>query len=267
MVLPVLDNLKHSITQIVKIYNIDISGAPTGRPRKIQIIDALTLALYQHRSTRATKISVYRDLQNVLHCSYKTFVVSLNSVATLAAEILMYLMRTNASQSHFIKYTDATDLPVCLKKNADKHKVMASFAGLGHSTKGWYFGVKMTMTRDAEGRLLGLKFTHPGVNDRDIFRNINKDFMGILVADAGYVSKDMEMDMSIENKRILLIRPYKTMKRLATFWQLAIYKGRFQIEFDFRSLKLFHGLVTSMPRSVNGYLANYLHALLSFVLV
>ena len=90
--------------------------------------------------------------------------------------------------------------------------------------------------------------------------------MGILVADAGYISKKLEQDMAIEKKRLLLIRPYKTMKRLATFWQLAVYKGRFKIEFDFRVLKLFHGLVTSMPRSVSGYLANYLHSLLSFVL-
>jgi hypothetical protein len=72
--------------------------------------------------------------------------------------------------------------------------------------------------------------------------------------------------MHIERQRMLLIRPYKTMKRLAALWQLAVYKGRFKIEFDYRCLKLFHGLVASMPRSVNGYLANYLHALLSFVL-
>ena len=56
------------------------------------------------------------------------------------------------------------------------------------------------------------------------------------------------------------------MKRLAAWWQLQLYKGRFRIEFDFRSLKLFFGLVTSLPRSVNGYLANYLHALLAFAI-
>ncbi len=175
-------------------------------------------------------------------------------------------MRSNEAVSHLIKYTDATDIPVCLKKNADKHKTMKEFAAFGHSTKGLYYGLKLTMTRDAEGRLLGLKFTHPCMNDRDIFRSINKDLLGIFVADAGYVSLALERDMSIEGKRILLIRPYKTMKRLATFWQLAIYRGRFKIEFDFRCLKLFNGLVTSMPRSVNGYFVNYLHALLSFVL-
>jgi hypothetical protein len=190
----------------------------------------------------------------------------MNTAAVLAKQILERIMRSFANTAHAIKYTDATDIPVCLKKNADKHRTMDGLVGFGHSAKGWYYGLKMTMTRDADGRMLGLSFTHPGANDRDIFRDINKNIMGVLVADAGYVSRQLECDMSIENKRILLIRPYKTMKRLATLWQLGIYRGRFQIEFDFRCLKLFHGLVTSMPRSVNGYLANYVFALLSFVI-
>jgi hypothetical protein len=190
----------------------------------------------------------------------------MNTAAVLAKQILELMMRSYGAGAHLIKYTDATDLPVCLKKNADKHETMQGLAGWGRSSKGWYYGLKMTMTRDAEGRLLGLRFTHPGMNDRDIFRDINKNIYGVLVADAGYVSKKLESDMTIEHKRMLLIRPYKTMKRLATLLQLGIYRGRFQIEFDFRCLKLFHGLVTSMPRSVNGYLGNYVFALLSFVI-
>lgn len=245
---------------------MDISATPTGRPRKIPIIDAIVLALYQHQSTRGTKISIYRDLEKTLNCSYKTLVVSMNASAILAKQILEIIMGMFAKEAHPIKYTDATDIPVCLKKNADKHKTMKGLAGFGYSSKGWYYGLKMTMTRDHDGRILGLRFTHPGVNDRDIFRHINRNLTGILVADAGYVSKKMEQDMHLEHQRILLIRPYKSMKRLAALWQLAVYKGRFRIEFDFRVLKLFHGLITSMPRSVNGYLANYLHSLLSFVL-
>jgi Transposase DDE domain len=266
MKLLLLENLKQSITHIVKTFNINISVAPTGRPRKIPKLDALILALYQHASTRTTKRSVYEDLKNTLRCSYKTLVVSMNNTGVLAKQILNLLMRFFAPRSHLIKYTDATDLPVCLRKNADSHRTMQGLAGWGHSSKGWYYGLKMTMTRDFDGRILGIRFSHPSMNDRDIFRSINKNLMGILVADAGYVSKKLEQDMSIEDKRILLIRPYKTMKRLAALWQLAVYKGRFKIEFDFRVLKLFHGLVTSMPRSVNGYLANYLHSLLSFVI-
>jgi hypothetical protein len=208
---------------------------------------------------------VYEDLKETLACSYKTFVVSLNRVAPMALRILFAIMAINKRESHLVKYTDATDIPVCLKKNMDEHKTMAGLAGLGRSTKGWFYGLKMTLTRDHEGRMLGLKFTKPGANDRDIFRKLNKDIYGIIVADAGYVCEQLEKDMYIEHRRWILIRPYKTMKKLMTFWQEQLYKGRFRIEFDFRDLKLFHGLVTSLPRSVSGYIANYLFALLSFV--
>lgn len=266
MKLTILENLKRSIIHLVKTFKLNISAAPTGRPRKITKLDSLALALYQHTSTRATKRSVYEDLKYSLRCSYKTLVVSMNEAGILAKQIIERIMSIFGKEAHPIKYTDATDIPVCLKKNADKHKTMSGLSGFGRSSKGWYYGLKMTMTRDFDGRLLGLRFSHPGENDRGIFRKINKNLMGILVADAGYVSKDLEADMCIEGKRVLLIRPYKTMKRLATLFQLAIYRGRFKIEFDFRVLKLFHGLVTSLPRSVNGYLTNYLFSLLSFVI-
>ena len=266
MAFTILKNLRRSIAHITQTFKLNTAAAPTGRPRKISVIDALSLALYQHQSTRSTKISVYRAFKQDLRCSYKTFVVSINAVAVLAARVLFLIMRLGRTRQHLVKYTDATDIPVCLKKNADKHKTMAAFAELGRSAKGWYFGLKLTITRDADGRLLAFRFTRANANDRDICRHINKDIFGIIVMDAGYVSKDLERDMNIEHKRWLLIRPYKTMKKIATKWQEDLYKGRFQIEFDFRSLKMFHGLATSMPRSVNGYLANYLHSLLSFVL-
>ena len=176
------------------------------------------------------------------------------------------MMRLGKKYAHVVKYTDATDIPVCLKKNADAHQTMKAFSGMGRSSKGWFYGLKMTLTRDHDGRMLALRFTKPGTNDRDIFRDINADIFGIIVADAGYVSKQLEKDMYREGQRWVLIRPYKTMKKLMTEWQYQLYQGRFRIEFDFRNLKLFHGLVTSLPRSFDGYIANYLHALMSFVL-
>lgn len=260
--------IKHTITQLVKQYAIVLPRKlyPQGRPLKIKTEDALTLAVYQHTSTRATKKSVYDDFKPVLSCSYKTLVESMNRVALIVMRLLFIIMRLGRKYGHLVKYTDATDIPVCLKKNADKHKVMKGFARWGRSSKGFYYGLKMTMTRDTNGNILGLRFTAPYANDRDIFRQINGDITGIIVADAGYVSKQLEQDMNIEGKRWILIKPYRTMKKLMTAWQDKLYRSRFQIEFDFRSLKLFHGLVTSLPRSVNGYIANYLHALFSFVI-
>lgn len=266
MIPAIYTKLKSIVTQISQTCKIFDETPKTGRPQKITQRDALTLSLYQHQSTRLTKKSVYKDFENVLSCSYKTLVVSMNKAGIASLKLLFVIMRLGKKYAHLIKYTDSTDIPVCLKKNADSHKTMQGFAGFGRSSKGWFYGLKMTMTRDEEGRLLAVRFTAPGKNDRDIFRTINRDIYGIIVADAGYVSKQLEQDMYVEGKRWILIKPYKTMKKLMTKWQEELYKGRFSIEFDFRNLKLFHGLVTSLPRSVEGYLANYLHALLSYVL-
>lgn len=266
MIPAIYTKLKSIVTHLSQTFKLFDETPKTGRPQKISQRDALTLSLYQHQSTRATKKSVYEDFKEVLRCSYKTLVVAMNKAALASLRLLFLIMRLGKKHAHLVKYTDATDIPVCLKKNADSHKTMRQFAGFGRSSKGWFYGLKMTLTRDYEGRILAVRFTAPGTNDRDIFREINKDITGIIAADAGYVSKELEQDMNIENQRWILIRPYKTMKKLMTTWQEELYKGRFSIEFDFRNLKLFHGLVTSLPRSVEGYLANYMHALVSYAL-
>jgi len=263
----IFKKLKAVVTQLSQQFKLVKPETSTnGRPRKISKVDAMTLSLYQHQSTRATKKSVYEDFKEELKCSYKTLVVSMNASATMCLRLLFIIMRLGKKNQHLVKYTDATDIPVCLKKNADSHKTMADFASFARSSKGWFYGVKMMLTRDADGRMLGVKFTSANANDRDTFRKVNHDIFGIIVADAGFVSKQLEDDMNMDGKRWILIRPYKTMKKLMTQWQEDLYRGRFQIEFDFRSLKMFYGLVTSLPRSVNGYLANYIHALTSFVL-
>jgi hypothetical protein len=264
----ILQTIKQKITHIVSAFHLNLNhkSHPQGRHLKIKNEDALALALYRHASTRVTKKSVWDDFKGTFRCSYKTLVASINRVAIWSMKILFLIMRLGKKYGHIVKCTDATDLPVCLKKNADSHCTMQGLAGFGHSAKGWYYGLKMTMTRDRLGNILGLRFTAPSANDRDIFRSINSDIFGAIVADAGYVSKKLERDMYIEGKRWVLIRPYKTMKKLCAKWQERLYRSRFQIEFDFRSMKMFHGLVTSLPRSVNGYLAHYLNSILSFVI-
>jgi transposase len=260
------EKLKAVVTQLCHHFKLVKETSTTGRPRKISPLDAMTLSLYQHTSTRATKKSIYEDFKDILKCSYKTLVVAINTSAVYCLRLLFLIMRLGRKQQHLVKYTDATDIPVCLKKNADSHQTMAALAELGRSSKGWYFGLKLTITRDMEGRLLAILFTRPSANDRKICQRINKDIYGIIVLDAGYVSENLEKAMNIEHQRWLLIRPYRTMKKLMTKWQEDLYRGRFSVEFDFRSLKQFFGLITSLPRSINGYLANYIHALTAFVL-
>ena len=48
-------NLKTVVTQLSHQFRLVPETSTSGRPRNISPIDAMTLALYQHRSTRATK--------------------------------------------------------------------------------------------------------------------------------------------------------------------------------------------------------------------
>jgi hypothetical protein len=136
----------------------------------------------------------------------------------------------------------------------------------GHSGKGFFYGLKMSITTDLKRNLLGVRFGTGNSNDRETFKKLNADMTGIFVADAGYISKDLEKEFYLEHKRILFAKPKANMKRLITSWQKDLYDTRMLIELNFRNLKMFYNLITSLPRSVNGYLGNYIYSLLAFVL-
>jgi hypothetical protein len=173
-------------------------------------------------------------------------------------------MRENSLKSHVVKHTDSTDIPVCLNKNAKYHKTMEGLASWGHSGKGFYYGLKMNITTDLEGRLLSACFTSANGDDRKTFLKLNKNLFGIFVADSGYISSELSKKFFIENKRILFAKPKANMKKLATKFQNDLYDTRMQIEKHFRVLKEFYLFETSLPRSVNGYLNNYIFSLLAY---
>lgn len=236
----------------------------TGRPLAVKAEETIAMYLFKQQNGIETKKSIWKIFN--LKCSYKTLVVNMNKLSTYALLILKSIFLWNQKHSHIIKHTDSTDIPVCLNKNAKKHKTLNGFASWGHSGKGFFYGLKMTITTDLKRQMLGVKFASGNSNDREIFRKINKDMEGIFVADAGYISKDLEKDFYIENKRILFARPKANMKRLSTQWQLDLYETRMLIELNFRNLKMFNKLLTSLPRSIDGYFANYIYSLLTFVL-
>ena len=235
----------------------------TGRTLALPIIETVTLALFWHLQGIVTKKSVYDLLSLSSFCSYKTFVVNINRLAPLALQIVALILYHNRKLAHIIKHTDATDIPVCLLKNVDHHKTMKDLASMSKSSKGWYYGMKLHLTADFKGKMLAIRITSADGSDRRTAQEMNKDLWGVIILDSGYVSTDLQNEMNIEGKRWWLVKPYKTMKKLATMLENLLYDTRMTIETNFRNLKLFLGLISSMPRSVTGYLANYVYAILA----
>src|SRR3989344_7624377 len=235
----------------------------TGRPLSISPERVISIGLFGKRQGIKTIRSLYQIFG--LDCSYKTLTVLLKKFASVIALILSEIMKENQKTAHIVKHTDSTDISVCLNKNARHHKTMDGLASWGHSGKGHYYGLKMNITTDLKGKMLALKFTSANGDDRKAFAKMNRNLYGIFIADSGYVSKDLAEEFFIENRRVLFAKPRANMKKLAAELQSALYDTRMLIEQHFRNLKEFFMLVTSLPRSIDGYLSNYLYSLLAYV--
>lgn len=235
-----------------------------GRKLKISIPNIITLGLFKQRENIATKKALYEIVEPP--CSYKTLVVNLNRFAPLVGIILAQLLKWNQKDSHRIKHTDATDIPVCANRKARNHKTMDMLADWGKTGKGWFYGLKLHLTTDFNRKPLSIVFSSGNVNDRSVFLKLNKNLDGIFVADSGYLSEKLQQEFYQKNRRILFVKPRANMKKIATAFQTWLYGTRMMIELNFRILKQFYGLVTSLPKSINGFLSHYLYSLLAYVI-
>lgn len=262
--LQIFHNLKDVVSFLYRKLNLKTFEKATGRPRSLPNQDVITLALYKHTQGIPTRKQIYNDFKPP--CTYKTFNESINRLLPAILRVLLVLIALNRKTAHFIKYTDATDIAVCRNKNAKYHKTMSGLAQWGRGSKGFYYGLKLHVTTDFDGRLLAITFTSANVDDRKPFMELNKRLKGLFIADAGYVSDTLATAFHVEGERLLMAKPKANMKKLATPLQHVLYSTRSKVESIFNNTKKFRGLVSSLPRSIDGYLSNYVCALLAEVL-
>ena len=143
---------------------------------------------------------------------------------------------------------------------------MEALSSYSKTGKGWFYGLKLHLTSDLKGKIIGARFTSANSNDRHVMKEMNQKLKGIFVVDAGYISKDLEKEFSLDDQRLLITVPRANMKKIATFFEIALQRSRMRIELHFRNLKLFFNLITGLPRSIDGYLQNYLSSLLAYMI-
>lgn len=256
------ETIKQKVTVISKHLRFSTLLKTTGRKLALSIEAAISFSLFKHKHGIETKKSVYDIFHPV--CSYKTFVVSCNRWLPLACYLLVFLLKQNRAHAHLVKHIDATDIPVCRFKNAYRHKTMKALSAYGNSGHGTFFGLRLHLVSDLNRSLLALRFTAGNVDPRAVALKLAEGLDGLFFGDSGYVSESLRQAFYQENRRILIAQPKKNQKKLMTRLQELLSKTRALIELNFRNLKMFYGLVTSLPRSVDGYLANYLYSLLAY---
>ena len=251
---------------------LKLNKQTSGRKPSLSLSEAATISFIKTRYNIKTWSSLYKLLQDKFDNdfdlpTYKNFVLLMNRYAKLILILLNALLQINRQRSGVIKLIDSTPLPVCRNYNINKHQTMKSVATRSKSTKGWFYGLKLHLVSDLEGNILLIRFTTANVGDRQVLDQIlEKLERSIVVADAGYCSKKLEQK-AVENGNILITAVRSNMGKLSSYLDICLLNLRSRVEVIFSILKERLNLETSLPRSINGYIAHYIHVIFGYVIL
>jgi hypothetical protein len=181
---------------------------------------------------------------------------------------MSYLLEQTLDSNAEIRIMDSTMLPVCRDCRANNHKVAKNIAAWGKNHQGWFYGFKLHASCNLNGRLTAIYFTPANESDSQQIPHLVSQQTKVAVGDGSYNASVMRRQMWQKYGCFILAPPHpKQDKKISTSWQIALLHMRPKIECVFDYLKQHLHLVTSFPRSINGYLLNYLRNLLTYQMV
>jgi hypothetical protein len=183
--------------------------------------------------------------------SYSKFVEATNRYVVELRGLLALILAHNrqAHPSYPIVFQDSTALPVCKVVRARQHRTFRAWARKSKTGSGWWYGFKVHVQCDEEGRLCAFDLTTASVDDRRLLEPLTRWMQsGIVVGDRGYLSEAKAYELGSRGVYVLTgIR--KNMRKLASQFQLACLQARHRIEELFEFLKCAFGLVRSTHRA------------------
>jgi hypothetical protein len=257
--------LRYSSKSVIK--GSGSSNRKVGRPAALSVSEIITILLFSNLTApqRLLKgiwkwaITNHND-DFKLPC-YSKFVECCHRAIPHMGRLLKELLISDAS----LRFIDSTILPVCRRCRADGHKVAKGYADWGKNHQGWWYGFKLHAAIDEKGNLAAIWFTPANAADSQQIPKLVDDNTDIAVGDGGYNADVMRRHMWRDHKCFILAPPHpKQNKRLALNIEIDLLKAREKIECVFDYLKNNLNLVTSFPRSIKGYLLNYLRNLLGY---
>lgn len=241
-----------------------------GRPAKLTTSETVTILLFCSLTAPQKLLkNIWRWAQTYheddFHLpAYSKFVEHCHK----ALPALMWLLEQTLQQDASLRFMDSTMLPVCKLIRANRHQVAKGIAAFGKNWQGWHYGFKLHAAVNPEGQLAAIYFTPANENDGQQIPHLVNDQTMVAVGDGGYTASVMRRKMWREHGCFILSPPHPTQKKqLSATWQIALLHARPKIEAVFDYLKEHLLLVTSFPRSVNGYAVHYVRTLLAYQLV
>jgi hypothetical protein len=182
--------------------------------------------------------------------------------------LIAYFLSVLLHQKEAVRILDSTMLPVCKLKRADSHKVAKDVANFGKNHQGWHYGFKLHASISLSGSLCAVRITPANIHDAQVLEKIVNKHSTLAVGDSHYGARVMRERIWKNYGTLIISPPHFTQKRkVMTEWQHLLLNIRSKIESVFDYLKNHLHLVSSFPRSVNGYLLHYLRILLGYQMI
>lgn len=239
-----------------------------GRPKLVKDSEIITLLIWNcltHTASRTLKdifqwaLLYHRhDVPNL--GTYGAFVAHCHRLLPRLLELLGQVLVPAE-----VQLVDSTKLPVCRNHRAGRYKTAAGLAGWGKNWQGFWFGFKLHAAVDLEGRLSSVTFTPADVYDGHITPRLVRPETRIVVGDSHYGDRIARKKLWREHG-VVVVAPthYKQVSQVMAAWQQKLLAARVKVECTFDRLKEHLPLVSSFPRSLDGYLLHYVRILLGY---
>lgn len=191
---------------------------------------------------------------------YQNFVAHCHRLLPLVVWLLQAVLSTGTA----VRFCDSTMLEVCKLVRADRHKVAREVARFGKNHQGWHYGFKLHAAVDSQGHLAALYFTPANEYDAQYVERLVNTVTRVVVGDSHYAANPMRKRLWRRYRIVVVANNHK--RALMTSWQYLLVRLRQTVEATFGKLKERCYLVSSFPRSVEGYFVHYLRVLLGYQL-
>jgi Transposase DDE domain len=258
------DFIKNIIRNIKFSLKRPDQNTPPTKKHNLSIAELISLAIFRFFTGHKSWKEFYRHIKTY-HLkdfpklpTYWNFLSTVNNLSHLASIMLqgfMHVFRRNTKATD-LKYADSSKLPVCHIKREFNHKVVKDLANKSKSSMGWFYGFRLHIVVNDLMRILNYTIGKATSDDRKVLEMIWNDIFGTIIADAGYVGKEI-FERGLKLGKFLFAAVRSNMKKLLTETQHQILKMRMKVEVVFSVLKLRMGLENSLPRSPLGHFAHY----------
>jgi hypothetical protein len=275
-ILPVIyvfadDVTKEMVRSIEYALDRPNKGHPPRKKGNLSVAEIITLAIFRFFTGHRNWKDFYRHIKTYHHKdfpnlpAYQNFVAAMNRAsggAMLLQQLFMQFFNAITSKED-PKFADSSKLEVCHIKREFTHKVAKGLAKKSKSTMGWFYGFKIHAVCNELMQILEFRITPGNVDDRVGLEMMWENLFGMIVADAGYLGRNWQ-EKACRLDKILLAGVRSNMNKIMTETQYQLLKLRGRIETVFSVLKVRFGLVSTLPRSVEGLFAHYFWSIAAY---